>query len=113
MRTWSMIKQNRLIGGGLLLSLCNLALFSLGFSSWATSTQVTGGGSASITAQVGGVNQDITINDGVFYVFGSEYSFDYYGISDDYSNVHYASESRRGGQSYSGNPGYRIQYTKS
>lgn len=98
MRTWSILKQNRLIGGGLLLSLCNLALFSLGFSSWATSTQVTGGGSASITAQVGGVNQDITINDGVFYVFGSEYSFDYYGISDGTNTTYYCSKPRIGFQ---------------
>ena len=65
-------------GGGLLL-LSNISLVSVGFSSW-----ITGSVSAlaNIATSVGNVKDNITIEDNIYYVFDSEYAFEYFSIID-------------------------------
>lgn len=73
-------KMKSKICGGLLF-LSNISLISLGFSSWvigAENQQYTIG---NVIASVGDVKENITIKQGVFYIFKSEYAFNYYTIT--------------------------------
>lgn len=68
-------------GGGLLL-FSNISLVSVGFSSWVTGSLGASNASANVVTSVGNVKENITIEDNIYYVFDSEYAFEYFSIVD-------------------------------
>lgn len=53
---------------------------AIGFSSW-LALPTANSADSNISTNVGDVNSEITIDDGIYYIFNSAYSFDYYEIN--------------------------------
>ena len=79
-RTFEEIYLEEFRGGLLLLS--NISLASVGFSSWVTGSSGSSHASTIIVASIGNVKDDITIENYIYYVFDSEYAFEYFSIVD-------------------------------
>ena len=87
---------NRRIANTIIISTLLVAsIASIGFSSW-----LIGGSNSdnevNIDTSIGSVGENITINDGAFYIFNSQYAFSYYVFTDGTSYEYVSTNSRLG-----------------
>ena len=87
---------NRRIANTIIISTLLVAsIASIGFSSW-----LIGGSNSdneiNIDTSIGSVGENITINDGAFYIFNSQYAFDYYEFIDGINYEYFVANSKIG-----------------
>lgn len=87
---------NRRIANTIIISTLLVAsIASIGFSSW-----LIGGSNSdneiNIDTSIGSVGENITIHDGAFYIFNSQYAFSYYAFTDGTSYEYVSTNSRLG-----------------
>lgn len=86
-----------------ILTLVVFSLIGVGFSSYLIEGN-NNSGKSDVNINVGEVNKNLTINDGIYYVFKSEYAFDYFKI-DSGQNTEYVCTSS--------NIGFKVKITLS
>lgn len=85
---------NRRIANTIIISTLLVAsIASIGFSSWILGNS---NNEVSIDTSIGSVSENITISDGAFYIFNSQYAFDYYTFTDGTNNEYVSDNSRLG-----------------
>ena len=89
--------SSRIRGGGCLLSLCNISLLTIGFSSWLVLPQTINAGDVNVI--VGNIKGGSPIQEeGVFYRFQSEYAFKYFYKTNGTTNEYICNDPRLGFQ---------------
>lgn len=82
----------------MLLALSNLSLLTVGFSTWVTESVSASSRLQGPNVTVGQVKENKTIDKGIYYVFGSEYAFDYFALVNDTKTDYVCTKPRLGFQ---------------
>lgn len=71
--------KNKSIFIGSLIYFSMFSIIGIGFSSWVSVNNYNS--NSDVNVNVGEVKENLTINEGIYYIFKSEYAFDYFKIN--------------------------------